>query len=714
MRKIISNLLAVMFTVFIGTIANAQSTTISGTTVPDLLPGNPYASLNAAITALNGVGTITGTVTLSVAAGSETAPAGGYVIDLLAPTSAANNVIITGVSAGSNILTAPNPQAAGSVNDAIFKIIGSDFVTIQNFTMRENALNLTAAPVGSNNMTEFGVALFYKTLSNGAQNNTIQNNIITLNRTNLNTFGIYSNTQHSATDMTTIAEVTAFSGSNSNNKIYGNVIINANHGILFIGAGIAFANMPFMDSGNDIGGSSVVTGNNITNVGGGLRSTAYVGTFTASTYYIFMSQQINNNISYNTVISADLAQGILSGAIINNYVNSPTSGTMTTNINNNTVTITNNPTSGAGAGIVAINSAGFSPLLSTATLNMNFNTVQNCRVGGATSTGNGLTAISNSSNFGNIYINSNSIIKDSISAPNSGNVSLVGISQIAGGNVIQINSNIFRELFSVAAGAGGFITATGINNNPGAGAAGQLVLTSVNIDNNKFGDASGEFYKSTSNQLGFILSIQNTALSPFSTSSVSNNDTRNMIWTNTAVAANIISFNLPGVPLHNIISNNTWTGLSLNTVGTVTIIQAGGTTAVNGTQNINNNSFASGFAITKTGSTGAIVGINATSTAPIAGAIINCNNNNFSGVTIAGSGGFTGINHTAGNTSNKTLSGNTISGVSILGGILKGMVISGGGGAGGNGNMITLNTVSSLSGAAQVTAIELASAGNDC
>ena len=51
-------------------------------------------------------------------------------------------------------------------------------------------------------MTEWGVALLYVTTTDGAQNNTIQNNTITLNRTYQNTFGIYSNSTHSATAVT--------------------------------------------------------------------------------------------------------------------------------------------------------------------------------------------------------------------------------------------------------------------------------------------------------------------------------------------------------------------------------------------------------------------------------------------------------------------------------------------------------------------------------
>lgn len=99
--------------------------------------------------------------------------------------------------------------------------------------MQENPANSTTA-TGTNNMTEWGVALLYASLTNGAQNNIIQNNTISLNRTYLNTFGFYSNTRHSATAVTTSAEVTSAAGSNSYNKVYGNIISNINYGITVV------------------------------------------------------------------------------------------------------------------------------------------------------------------------------------------------------------------------------------------------------------------------------------------------------------------------------------------------------------------------------------------------------------------------------------------------------------------------------------------------
>ena len=191
-----------------------------------------YPSLAAAVTALNGA-TITGPVIITCPAGTETNPAGGYSIT--ATGTATNTIIIQGNGAANSVITAPAPAGtAGNLNDAIFKIIGGDFITIQGFAMNENAANLTTT-TASNNMVEWGIALLYASTTNGAQNNTIQNNRVSLSRLYQNTFGIYSNVRHSSTAPTTTAEITNATGSNSLNKFYSNSINNVNYGIVIIG-----------------------------------------------------------------------------------------------------------------------------------------------------------------------------------------------------------------------------------------------------------------------------------------------------------------------------------------------------------------------------------------------------------------------------------------------------------------------------------------------
>ena len=65
---------------------------------------------------------------------------------------------------------------------------------------------------------------------------------------------------------TTVLAVTASSGSHSNNRFYGNTIQNCNIGISLIGYA---APSPFLfaDANNDVGGNSILSGNQILNFG---------------------------------------------------------------------------------------------------------------------------------------------------------------------------------------------------------------------------------------------------------------------------------------------------------------------------------------------------------------------------------------------------------------------------------------------------------------
>ena len=135
-----------------------------------------YGTLQLAIAALPS--TLTANTTISVAASNpQTAPSGGY--NITTTGTASFSLTITG---NSNTVTAFSGQTSGILTDAIFKIVGGDYITIQGFTMQENSANTTTA-AATNNMTEWGVALLYASTTNGAQNCTIQNNTISLNRT---------------------------------------------------------------------------------------------------------------------------------------------------------------------------------------------------------------------------------------------------------------------------------------------------------------------------------------------------------------------------------------------------------------------------------------------------------------------------------------------------------------------------------------------------
>ena len=170
-------LLAILITLFTWGSANAQVTTNGGSGL-----AASYPSLDAAITALNGLPAITAPVVITLTA-NETAPVGGYVITATGtPNIPANNsIVIQGLGTPNPVITANGGLVAGTLTDAIFKIVGGDFIRIENLTMQENPAN-TITAAATNNMTEWGVALLYATTTNGAQNDTIRNNRISLNQ----------------------------------------------------------------------------------------------------------------------------------------------------------------------------------------------------------------------------------------------------------------------------------------------------------------------------------------------------------------------------------------------------------------------------------------------------------------------------------------------------------------------------------------------------
>jgi hypothetical protein len=297
--------------------------------------GSPYSSLALAIAALNNVTTVGGgTITLTCAAGTETTPVGGYSVTFTATTSATDNVVITGAGV---TLTAFTPQAVGIKNDAFFKIIGCDFVTIQGFTMNENAANTTAA-VATNNMTEWGVGLFASSTTNGAQNNIIQNNTINLSNATTkyqNAIGVFSSTASSVSNGAQAAA--SIAGTNSNNKFYGNTITGVAQGVYFISPA---QTATVFESGNEVGGSSAPTGNNITygytNTAGDLGYTSYSGTTPAGIYF---RNVVGNSARFNTIANAS-GLTLVTGGIFSATGTNPTGITYTSTFSNNTITLT--------------------------------------------------------------------------------------------------------------------------------------------------------------------------------------------------------------------------------------------------------------------------------------------------------------------------------------------------------------------------------------
>ena len=628
----------------------ARATPLSGT---KNIPG-AYATLALAITDLNTQGVAAGGVTLNLlAVHPETAPAGGYVIGgtgslVLSSSSAGNPVAIIG---NGNTITANASLTAGSTTDAIFKLVGADWITLSGFTMQEYSLNTIATPA-ANTMTEWGVALLHVSTTDGAQNNTIQNNTIRLTRTYANTFGIYCNNQHSATvPESSEAIANSTTGPNSGNKVYGNTISNVNFGIAFVGSATA-ANM---DVGNDIGGAASGTGNTLSNWGGATNATAYTSV-SATSFGILMRNQTADNVSFNTLTSAAVSgTSVTFQGILKDYTTAPT-GTFTSTINHNTVTLSSGFTTGTFEGI---RSSGMTAL-ATATININYNQILNCVVSGASSAS-----------------------------------AIVGIGNASAPGVLTMNYNTVRGNTSTAT-LGGF---TGIQN---SGA----VVTSINLDYNHIGDATAGAVTFSAVTTQRINGIYNSAGANTAALSMQGNDIRGIVQSVAGTGVHNYLWNSAATLSQNI-SGNTFTALNVNTSGFVYFIQNGVIAPAGGFKTINGNSIVTSY--TKSGSGGTVY-LYSDNGASAAGVVENNNDNDFSNITVTGTIPIGGWYNVGGLNSNstKTIQGNTFTNWASGTGAITVVDVNAGTSAP---TTVVSNRISNITGGGAIKGIALASTG---
>lgn len=550
------------------------------------IPGD-YPDLAAAIADLNTQGVGSGGVTLNLLAGNpQTAPAGGYVIGntgslVLTTTSSSNQVIIQG---NSNTITAFTPQASGVLNDAIFKVIGADWITIKDFNMQENASNTTTT-AASNNMTEWGVALLYVTTTDGAQNNTIKNNTIDLNRTYQNTFGIYSNSTHSATSISTSATATGPLGGNHGLVIVGNTITDVNNGIVVVGPTAAAD----MNEGLTIGGS-VTDGNNINNYGTTATFSSYANV-SGTVNGILARNTRNFNISYNSVSSSNggVTSGTLNGIQSPAFSNAP-SGTFTNSISNNTISLRSGAATGAMNGINCPSGSAST----TSTININNN---DFHTWGHTVTASGtIIFILNASTHFNQNITYNTFTN--ITVNTTGSVTFLSNSNtLPAGGTKNVNNNSIVTAFTKT-GAGGTVTLFTDNGSDPSG-------TVNNVNSNNFSNI-------TVTGATTIAGVSNTnGGSP--TKSVSNNTLANWTGGTSAITGMTINWDggtatVSGNNINTFINGGAITGIAFGTsgagttnafqnvihsftgsgTGTISAFSVGGTT--NTTRNVYRNS----------------------------------------------------------------------------------------------------------------------------
>lgn len=326
------------------------------------VPGS-FPSIASAINTLNILG-VAGPVTINITAGYiETAPIGGYRIYNPPGGSTINTVLFQKSGTGANpIITAYAGTSTPSslVPDGVWWFIGAD-----NFTI--DGINIADLNTSNPATMEFGYGFYKANPANGCQNNIIKNCVVTMNLINsaLSSYSLdiacgsrgidVACTYTNNNTLTQSSTVTA--GTNSNNKFYSNTLLNCHTGISLMGfptIGVG------EDDFNDVGGTSAITGNTITNFGGGNGSEAFG---------IRTSWQHSVNVSFNS-LNNNTGTG-LSPAYNLTAVYVGTAQTTSTSINSNTINLFSSLSSSVSMNAIR-NLAGIG---NTATININNNVI---------------------------------------------------------------------------------------------------------------------------------------------------------------------------------------------------------------------------------------------------------------------------------------------------------------------------------------------------
>lgn len=294
-----------------------------------------YASLTAAINDLNSIGTVTDNVVITLGA-DQTAPAGGYVITATGTSSFSITID------GAGFVVTAGTQTAGSTNDAVFKIVGGDYITFQYFIITENAANTVLTPVASNTMTEFGIALYAANTTNGAKNNNIIGNNISLNGSYTQSIGILSTSTFVSATTTLgaapVAQTSVAGGENSNNRYQSNFISSVAYGIM-LAAPPAIAG--FRETGNIVGGPAAFEGNTIIYGNNTVIGVNYPGCETLATELggITITNSIDVSVEYNDISGTGNFNIATAGVSIGFTTSAPAGAGYTNTVSNNIINL---------------------------------------------------------------------------------------------------------------------------------------------------------------------------------------------------------------------------------------------------------------------------------------------------------------------------------------------------------------------------------------
>lgn len=533
--------------------------------IPSTCGGFP--TIASAVNYLNANGIDgTGDVTFNVADGySETAPASGFA--LTATGTATSKIIFASLGTSTiNAGVGANTPSSATI-DAMFKIIGGDYITINGFTFTDGNTTNPAT-------MEAGVALLKQSETDGAQNNSILNNVFNMQRVNNATgsatrangsaaIAIYNTTDAASTAVT----VTNATGANSYNKIYGNTINGGNTGIAVMGYN---ASSPYdlADVGNDIGGTNSAQGNNILNYGGGGTNTAY-GIQTVYQYDFNASYNSINNNNGSGVNHGGILYGIYTGTAVNasaavtNNTISVTSGATTSalygvynaaggtgsgnlvNISNNTVT-TNYPGATSGSSYGYYNTAGAS------TVNINDN---NLSLSSSSTSGTTYGFYNSGSASTAVTIDGNHITGQTFSS--AGSTSFYGFYMSSAGSsaTASISGNSLAGVSHTGAQTGSWYFVY-------KSASGNETINNNSIDGITLGTTSGSVY---------LFYLNNSS----ATSEISNNTINNVTKAGAgSVFYGFYNFSSPSGTTN--IHDNSFTNIAVNGTSTISLGSSGG------------------------------------------------------------------------------------------------------------------------------------------
>ncbi|PKP29805.1 MAG: hypothetical protein CVT99_15765 [Bacteroidetes bacterium HGW-Bacteroidetes-16] len=388
------------------------------------IPGD-YATISAAISALNTNGTTSPGVTYNIASGyteNEYTNTSQWVINTT--TSNATAPIVFQKTPGG----ATNPKifvsGGASTSDGGIIIAGTDYITFDGIDIQ------------ANNTVEWGYGLVKKSNVapfDGCQNVVIKNCNIAMDWTNSYvTVGIYCGNHIPGNTSSLI--ITATSDATNDCQFYSNTISNVSIGIAVHGYNAA-SPYSLYNQNFDIGVSGANTISNFA---------------TATPSGVYVDYTNNVNISNNTISSAALGSG--PGGMRGIYLGNSSKSSAT--VSGNTISL---DFGGSYEGLYGIYSV-FGGSGTTNTVNITNNTIQNCSYSYASS-GAFYGIYNYYSNIpGTLNINNNTIHGATI--PGSGY--LMGIS--TGGAInINVNHNIIYDLHKTAfANAYGIEAGTGI------------------------------------------------------------------------------------------------------------------------------------------------------------------------------------------------------------------------------------------------------------